>query len=260
MMRLLKIEWAKVWPYRPFRLLFIGYFAGVIGLYLIIGSLVPGPLKTELRSIYDFPQAWHHLGYLVSWFAFFPAMLILITITNEFNFGTARQNIIDGISRAEFLWSKISLIGLFTVFSFVAIVGAVALGAIFFGDPSSFSHFFEGMDFLLGSLVQLVNLMLFGMMIAFLTKKMGLGMIIFSVYVFPVEIILWGILTEMGHSDIIQYFPLKSNYNIVTFPFLKIVNAELQMAVDSMDIVINSAWSTFYVFVSFYIVRKKDMR
>jgi len=122
MKRLLKIEWLKSWPSRYFRVMLgIWLFAFVsipVGVKLFLVYIeskgfslddLPGIEATDL-PIFDFVDIWQNLAYLYKGISIFMAILIIINITNELDYKTFRQNVIDGMSKTEFLGSKLLLI------------------------------------------------------------------------------------------------------------------------------------------------------
>ncbi|HAK12034.1 MAG TPA: ABC transporter permease, partial [Chitinophagaceae bacterium] len=55
---------------------------------------------------FAFPETWHSVAYFSSWFVMIPSILVIMVITNEYTYKTHRQNIIDGMSRQEFMLGK----------------------------------------------------------------------------------------------------------------------------------------------------------
>ena len=57
--------------------------------------------------LYHFPDIWQNLTYISTYFQPILAIIVIISLTNEFSFKTIRQNIIDGFDRKDFLVSKL---------------------------------------------------------------------------------------------------------------------------------------------------------
>src|ERR1700733_10125075 len=103
MMKRLSIELKKIMPYPPFWIF--------IGLYVLLTLMVfcslpfikfTGPASAlTLKTYYTFPDIWHTLTYIAGLFNLLLGVLVIILITNEFNFRTVRQNIIDGWSISD---------------------------------------------------------------------------------------------------------------------------------------------------------------
>ena len=118
MKRLLLTEWIKVKHYRPFWILTGLYFLSLLlifagGWLFLVWLESQGAdfknIKPTMLPIYDFYDIWHNFTYMASIVKVIPAFIFLIMVTNEYSFKTLRQNIIDGMTRKEFLYSKILL-------------------------------------------------------------------------------------------------------------------------------------------------------
>ena len=78
-------------------------------------------------------------------------------MANEYSNKTIKQNLIDGLSKKEFILSKfltvISFAGISTIFVFVV---SMILGLIY-SDYNEFSIIFSDLEFLVGFFVKLVG-------------------------------------------------------------------------------------------------------
>ncbi len=99
---------------------------GLYFLFLVLGILMAGftinngidninkhsPIPFPHITIYFFPDIWQNITFFASirFILILPAIVIIILITNEFTNKTIRQNIVNGMSRQEFLLSKLQLI------------------------------------------------------------------------------------------------------------------------------------------------------
>ena len=110
MKRLLTIELQKIWLNKASRVLSIIYF---LSLFLLASiALIEfdfGFFKFEAAKsgFFNFPYIWHFTTFVASWFKLFLAVIIVSMVANEFSYGTLKQNLIDGMSKKEFLLSKI---------------------------------------------------------------------------------------------------------------------------------------------------------
>jgi ABC-2 type transport system permease protein len=116
MKTLLRTEWLKMRKYIPFWLMIaiiaisfpgINYmFNGEYKEIMAKKDMSGQVLQMLLGNPFAFPEAWHTVAFFSSIFIFIPAILVIMFITNEYSFKTYRQNIIDGWSRNQFMWSK----------------------------------------------------------------------------------------------------------------------------------------------------------
>lgn len=117
MFQLLKIEWLKVKAYPAFwwvmgitALAYPATTYAALEFYkkLITDPRLPGQaIKMTLGNPFAFNEVWHTVAYLSSFFIFFPSIVVIMLITNEYSFKTHRQNIINGWSRRQFMTAKL---------------------------------------------------------------------------------------------------------------------------------------------------------
>ena len=140
MVKLLKIELKKIMTYKVFWILMGLYFT-----FLILGILMAGftinnwidnlnqhsPIPFPHVRFYFFPDVWQNITFFASirFVLILPAIVVIILITNEFTNKTIRQNIVNGMSRQEFLLSKLQLIFLISLLiTFILILSIFILG------------------------------------------------------------------------------------------------------------------------------------
>src|SRR6187549_3046156 len=107
MFDLFKIEWLKIRTYRTFWVLFTGFLVFFpAGFYLMAykymeqvtnaRTLEENLLKNLLDAPFVFPKVWHAAAWTGGMFFVIIGMLFILLITNEVQYRTHRQNIIDG--------------------------------------------------------------------------------------------------------------------------------------------------------------------
>jgi len=201
MIRLLKIEFIKVKKYRA--------FWAVLGIYALIFLLVTGTIKmvepdNPAQSFFSFPDVWHHLAYVASFLNILPAILIIMLIANEYTFRTFRQNLIDGLSRSELVFSKFILIGMIALLciAFIFLVGLTR--GLLTGHFDSLAEIFDEMHFLLRLFIQMAGYMSVAAVIVFIFKRAAMSILIYLVYVVALErLIRWRTADEID-----RYFPM----------------------------------------------------
>lgn len=129
MLKLLKLEYYKNLNYRPFKVFTILYFAILIAL-LFVGLVdfdaFGGTINLKEQGIYNFPGIWNFTTWIVALLKIFLGLIIVFSISQEFSNRMFKQNTIDGLSRKEFISSKLLTISIFTIISTV-IVFAITL-------------------------------------------------------------------------------------------------------------------------------------
>lgn len=195
MINLLKVEWMKVKNYNAFWIFMGLYFVGIIGINYVAWYLNNEILKQPgadmfLSQIYAFPKVWQTVGFMSSWVLYFPGMLIIMLMVNEFNFKTHRQNIIDGWSRKQFIHVKLVV---------CVIIAAVAtlvcfLTALIFGFASGKGFSFSGIENMAYIFLQALAYILFAMFIAIMLRRSGAAMGVYFIYGLVLEGIILGVL------------------------------------------------------------------
>ena len=133
MINLLKIEWLKIKNYTAFIVMTLFFIIGVFALNYIVFIVnknivknVPGAGLVSF-SPYDFTNTWQSTSYATGFILLLPSLLLLMLFTNEYTFKTHRQNIIDGLSRQQFISVKIMMA---LIFAFAAtLLGSVRVTA-----------------------------------------------------------------------------------------------------------------------------------
>src|SRR5271170_1366948 len=136
MLHLLKIDLKKLTNYRTFWVVCGLYFftlafvtaSGMEFLKWLAskGAEFGANININRIPLYHFPDVWQNLVFISGMFKIVLAIMVVISITNEFQYRTIRQNIIDGMSRWEFLQSKMLTNILLSLMS-VAMVFLIAL-------------------------------------------------------------------------------------------------------------------------------------
>jgi ABC-2 type transport system permease protein len=219
MVHLLKIEWLKVKNYKAFWI-FLGLYAvGLFGINYVAYQLqdkIGKQLPVELFP-YNFPRVYQSIAWISSWLLYFPGMLMILIISNEYTFKTHRQNIIDGYTRKQFIVSKILsailLALLTTVFCFVI--------AVIFGVSFSSSFSFDGIEFIGYSFVQSLCYILFAMILAVLLRRSGLAMAVFFLYGLIFEQLIGGLIDKqvINSHNFFYYMPLEASDVLVPITF-----------------------------------------
>ena len=275
MNRLLRIEWNKFFYNKGTRIFLILYFI-LIGL---MGAVLPN-IKPQMNGIQvnfiemgalNFPVIWHNITWLIGFGKLFLAVIVINNISNEYSFGTFKQNTIDGLSRLEFFSSKLYMNVLFVFASTLLVFGIV------FGLGATFSEVFEpfsGIEFLLGYFVEILAFVALAMFLAFLFKKSTFAiLIIFVLYI--VELILKGIEAffffkpsidgEEKYTFITSYLPLAANGNIIDYPpvsltqYLTSGKLFTSSAVHWEYLSINIFYILVFFGLSYILIKKRDL-
>ena len=280
MIRLLQIEGFKLIHHRISRLLIISYFL-LISLVALLATIKVefGPIEFYLaeQGIFNFPYIWHFNTFLIATLKIFFAIVIVAMVANEFSYKTLKQNLIDGLSKKEFLLTKVYTILAFVLIStFFVFVVSLILGLIY-SDYNEWGIIFSDLEYLVAYAIKLFGFfticLFFGVWIK--RSAFALGMLILWQIA---EGIVYGLL-RWKLSDIIpgfsaetvyQFFPLNAMGNLIKEPFTRlsaIQNIADQMGealnkdygINSLELLIVLVWSALFIYGSYRILQKRDL-
>ncbi len=277
MKRLLSIELQKLWKNRASRVLIISYFvllsliAGIAAIKFNIGGI---DYRIADQGIFNFPFIWHFNTYVASILKLFLAVIIVSMMANEYTYGTLKQNLIDGLSKKEFILSKFLTVVLFSLGSMVFIFLLSLILGLNFSSYTDISIIFTEVDYLFAYFVKLLGFFSFCLFLGVLVKRSAFALG-FLVLWFFIENILYAVL-EFGMglenlaSQISRFFPLESMSMLILNPTrrLSVVKMMEQQAgmtnaniysVDYLQILIVLAWTALFVFLSYKLLKKRDL-
>ena len=273
MIRLLQIEWLKLKHYRPFWIL-MGLTALITIGVCSSGMLFMTFLKNKgadfngfdptMVPLYDFPDIWQNLTYVASFFKILPAFIVIISIANEFSHRILRQNIIDGLSKKEWLLSKLLFIGIIAI-SFTGIVGLIGIvTGLIYAHPDSLQFMFSGTSFLLAYSLDVFIYLIFAMLLTMIVRRGGLVIMGLFMYTFMIEPFIVQFLTyHSGVPDYAQtiapFLPVKAIHSLVRIPFPRYLFWEIQDYVALKDLIVALCWGGFFIATSYWILRRKDL-
>jgi ABC-2 type transport system permease protein len=230
MINLLKTEWLKIKTYTGFILLASFFVAGVVVsnyiAYLFIKNVINKVQAAKLLfsgSPFDFDTVWKTVSYYSSFLLMLPALLVVILMTNEFNYKTHRQNIIDGWSRFEYLKVKVAMTLIFAVASTLVVI----ITALIFGAASGSSFSLNGFENIGYFFLKALTYNLVALLIALLTKKSGVAIAIFFIYTIfenGVSLLLFFLavrIKDQNHLDLTNlgnYLPMNASDGLLTSP------------------------------------------
>ena len=283
MKRLLSIEFQKIQKNRASKVLTITYFV-LLSLISLIASLkfTIGTFEINIadQGIFNFPYIWHFNTYVASLFKLFLAVVIVSMMANEYTYGTLKQNLIDGLSKKEFILSKFYVVVSFALISTVFVFIMTLLLGYSFSSYTEISIVFSDLAYLLAYFIKLVGFFSFCLFLGILVKRSAFALGFLVAWYF-VEKIIYGFLkftvlngtykTSNFADTLIQYFPLESMGNLIKEPFSRL-NAIKSIenalggsqnikiySVQFTDIAIVIAWIIIFILTSFYILRKRDL-
>lgn len=277
MKRLLRIEWQKIWLHRSSKILLLAYFL-ILSSMALIASIEFSIGNTSIRiadqGIFNFPYIWHFNTYIASLLKIFLAIVIVSMISNEYTYGTLKQNLIDGFSKKEFLTSKILMILVFSLISVLFVFVMTLILGYRFSSYTAPSIVVSDLSFLLAYGLKLMGFFMFCLFLGIWIKRSAFALGFLFVW-FVIESIIHGLTYKFIGADFAQqmkkFFPLESFSNLIKEPFtrlefIKAIESSIAgeevirahgVSVESM--LISFAWVVIFVLISYRMLLKRDL-
>ena len=174
MNRLLQIEFIKLWNNRASKILILSYFILLTSIALVAAIKFDiGPIKFHLaeQGIFNFPYIWHFNTFVTALFKLFLAIVIVSMMSNEYSNKTIKQNLIDGLSKKEFILSKFLTVVVFALVSTIFVFVVSLILGLFYSDYNELSIIFSDLEFLVAFFVKLVGFFSFCLFLGILVKR-----------------------------------------------------------------------------------------
>lgn len=277
MKRLFLIEFEKLRTNRSSRILIGAYFILLTSIALIAAIKFDiGPIKFHLaeQGIFNFPYIWHFNAYIGAWFKIFLAVVIVSMTANEYSNKTIKQNLIDGLSKREFLHSKwvmvLAFAGISTLFIFVV---SLILG-LTYSNYNEFSIIVQDLAYLVAYFIKLVAFFAFCLFLGTAIKRSAFALGFLGIWQM-FEGICYGLLRWkspewLDAETIYRFFPLNAMSNLVREPFSRLSavrnladqvgeqmtkNTEVQL----LDMLIVSAWCFIFYALTYRLLKRRDL-
>jgi ABC-type transport system involved in multi-copper enzyme maturation permease subunit len=284
MLRLLSIELHKIRYNKASKVLTIIYF-GLLTCIALIAAIrfdfAGFRFDITTTGIFNFPYIWHFNTWVASTIKFFLLLVIVSMTANEYSYKTLKQNLIDGISKKEFILSKFLTVTLFALIStlFVFLVSLV-LGLLY-SDYNEMTIIFSDMQYILAFFVKLLGFFSFGLFAGILVKRSAFAVGVMVVWWFIegiVKLIIAIVLGTTGRqdmigdtiADVLRYFPFEAMSNLIKEPFTKL-GAVKSVAnqvgeqftknhdVQVLDVLIVLIWTGIFIWGSYALLKKRDL-
>jgi len=275
MLRLLNIEIHKLKHNRASRILILIYFILLTSIALIAAIKFDiGPVKFHLaeQGIFNFPYIWHFNTFIASIFKFFLLLVIVSMMANEYSNKTLKQNLIDGLSKKEFILSKFyTVILLSFVSTFFVFIVSLVLGYVY-SDFNEFSIVVTDLEYLFAFFIKLIGFFSFGLFLGILVKRSA-----FAVGAMLVWAMIEGFIKGMSYwklrdyvDEIMQFLPLEAMANLIKEPFTRLSavqtvakqvgeNLSKDFSVQIIDLIIVGAWTAIFIYLSYALLKKRDL-
>jgi ABC-2 type transport system permease protein len=267
MLHLLKIDLKKMTSYRTFWVVCGLYFltlgfgaaSGMEFLKWLAGMIEGFGQNINISRIplYHFPDVWLNLIWMGGLLKIVLGIMVVISITNEYQYRTIRQNIIDGMSRWEFLFSKILTNVLLSLMS-VAMIFVIGLITGMIYSPSlEWKYMITDLEFFPAYFLEIFFFLSYALMLGILINRSGLTIILLMLSQMIELIITANIQDEL--PGIVPYFPMKSIWYLIQFPFQRYAFQEIQDYVAWGTALTVMAWTFVFNYIGYWKLKKADI-
>ena len=281
MLRLLTIEFHKLKHNRASKVLSIIYF-GLLTCIALIAAIKfdIGPVKFHLADagIFNFPYIWHFNTYIASILKFFLLLVIVSMMANEYSYKTLKQNLIDGLSKKEFVLSKFYTVIAFAFISTVFVFVVSLILGLIYSDYNEFAIIVSDLKYLVAFFIKLVGFFSMGLFFGILVKRSAFAVGAMVVWLI-IESMFKGYLfwsfkdasnTTEKVDNIMQFLPFEAMANLIKEPFSRlgavksVANQIGETFTKSYDvqfttILIVSAWTFIFIYLSYALLKKRDL-
>ena len=278
MLRLLNIELQKLRYNRAAKVISVIYFILITFIALIASiefNFGDFHFRVADQGIFNFPFIWHFNTYIAAILKLFLAIVIVSMMSNEYSYRTLKQNLIDGLSKKEFLLSKFLTVLLFSVISTVFIFTVSLILGLLFSDYTELGIIFSGMEYIGAYFIKLVAFFSLCLFLGVLVKRSAFALG-FLIVIQIIEWLLYGLMKWQFFKDteiaeqVSQFFPLNAMANLIKEPISRlnaIQSAATQLgesftkdySVSFLNLLIVLIWTVLFLYWSYAVLKKRDL-
>lgn len=222
-------------------------------------------------GIFNFPIIWHITTFFASYFKLFFAIVVVSMIGNEYSNKTIKQNLIDGLSKKEFILSKFYTIVFFSLVSTILMSVASFLIGLYYSSYNEASIIIRETEFLLAYFVKLVGFFSLCLFFGMLVKRSAFALAFLFILYLVEWLVFWGAYEAFGNAEtawkVKGFMPLESMYNLINQPFQRIIMTKypdnMELAYDYVvhwyELAIVIGWTALFIFLSYRLLKKRDL-
>jgi ABC-2 type transport system permease protein len=266
-LHLLRIDLKKMTSYRTFWVVCGLYFL-TLGIGTASGMEVLKWLASMFEDfgenlninripLYHFPDVWLNLIWVSGLLKILLAIMVVISVTNEFTYRTVRQNIIDGMSRFDFLFSKIATNLMLSLASVTMTFIIALVTGLIYSPFIDFNLLITDLEFIPAYFLEIFFFLSYALMLSLLIQRSGLTIILLLL-----TQMIEGII-QINIDDyipwIVQFLPMQSIRNLIAFPFPRYALQEIKDYIDPLTVLIVLTWTFLFNYFSYLKLKRSDL-
>ena len=260
--KLILLEWMKVRKYKAFWAMLGLFVLGFFGLVYIVYSIkyeAPGEMVARfLDNFFSYPKIGQLTGYLGSYMFLILGAILITQITNEYGYRTHRQNVIDGLSRTQFINAKWQVAILLSIFATLVHILFTALFALM-GDGGTISGFAASLKYSAFFFLDSLSWLGVALIISCWIKRSGLSIVIFMVYALIIENLLTYLIKSSTESHLGEYFPINIADNLNPNILVPFINSDGRPS-EEVAVIITCVYLVGFYFLSRRMVNRIDLK
>lgn len=268
MLHLLQIDLKKMTGYRTFWVI-AGLYFGVMGFGAASGMEFLKWLKRTFEDfggsininripLYHFPDVWLNLIWCAGLMKMVIAVLVVVSVTNEYTYRTLRQNIIDGLSRSQFLLSKVATNIMLSFISALLIFVIGLVTGLVYSPEISLDKIMTDTEFVPLYFLEVFMFLSYALMLGILVQRAGLTIILLLLTP-AIEAIISANLVEDYFPALEPFLPMRAIWNLITMPFPRYAFMEIRDHVDFLAVAIVVGWIILFNYFSYLKLKRSDI-
>ena len=235
-----------------------------------------GPVKFHLadQGIFNFPYIWHFNTFVTAIFKLFLAIVIVSMMANEYSNKTIKQNLIDGLSKKEFIMSKFLTVISFALTSTIFVFVVSMILGLVYSDYDELSIIFSDLEFLAAFFVKLVGFFSFCLFLGIFVKRSAFALGFLILWAILEQVIFgllgWKVMSWESAGRIKDFFPLEAMTNLIKEPFTRLSavqnigeqigeNMNFDYHVYWYEFLIVIFWTALFIYLSYALLKKRDL-
>jgi ABC-type transport system involved in multi-copper enzyme maturation permease subunit len=192
-------------------------------------------------------------------------------VSSEYTNRTLKQNLIDGLSKKEFILSKFyGVLGFALASTLLLFIVSLVLGLIF-SDYNEVGIIFSDLEYIFAYFLKLIGFFSMCLFFGILLRRSAFALgFLFLLWIFEGIVQLFVKFQAESLEFIINFLPLQSMGNLIIEPFSRLgiiksaatqLNSEFEKSYDVewSAILIVMAWSFIFIFSSWKLLQKRDL-
>lgn len=214
-------------------------------------------LNISRIPLYHFPDVWLNLIWVSGLLKVFLAIMVVISVTNEFTYRTLRQNIIDGMSRRDFIVSKIATDVLLSLASVLMTFLIGLITGLIYSPTVDLKLILTDLEFIPVYFLEIFFFLSYALMLSLLIQRSGLTIILL--------LLSQGIegIVQINIDDyvpwLVPYLPMQSIRELIAFPFPRYALQEIHDYVNPLTAVVVIGWTFAFNYLGYLKLKRADI-